>query len=392
MNSSLEANMTPSLFSKSPAALFLLIGALLLCASPGRAGASSLPQPSGPVPVAFEGSALLITYYSGVTGVLLERGVIQPGVSSIAGLSGGAFTAVLTSLGFTGQQQKQVFHGVLRDCSKKWGSCVGHLNIMVDETLNALLPENVTAIVNGKVRIAVSQLNANSTHLNGSASWVVSKWSSKADLLSCLMATDHIPCWSSQNVYALFRNQPCVDGGYANGFRQLCKNASNCLTVSTYYVGQLGDKACDAKLCPQGAQSQCVNAERREPIVTTLYKNPLLVDQWELNQVVDRCPPGAYANGTGATDPYPLPDWVPQNQTLPVIHPGKWNPLPIKPWDGKRVLACEWQEWATNPPQEYGNEIFDLAYDLGVKDARSWCDESGYRMKAAARRPAAAKP
>lgn len=37
-------------------------------------------------------SALLISYYAGVSQALLERGVVVPGQTPITGLSGGAFT------------------------------------------------------------------------------------------------------------------------------------------------------------------------------------------------------------------------------------------------------------------------------------------------------------
>jgi hypothetical protein len=57
------------------------------------------------------------------------------------------------------------------------------------------------------------------------------------------------------------------------------------------------------------------------------------------------------------------PPAVPQNQTDPWIHPGKFNPLPVKPWDGRRALACEWQEWALSPPPEHALAIMRLTYD-----------------------------
>lgn len=37
-------------------------------------------------------SALLISYYAGVSQALLERDVVRPGQTPITGLSGGAFT------------------------------------------------------------------------------------------------------------------------------------------------------------------------------------------------------------------------------------------------------------------------------------------------------------
>ena len=56
---------------------------------------------TGSTPVSFEGSAYLFPYYSGVVEVFLERGVILPGETQLSGLSGGAFTATLTTVRYT---------------------------------------------------------------------------------------------------------------------------------------------------------------------------------------------------------------------------------------------------------------------------------------------------
>jgi hypothetical protein len=66
------------------------------------------------MPVAFAGSGYLVTYYSGVSGVLQERGVIAPGVTPLAGASGGAVTAVLSGLGMSGGAQQEFFAGMVR--------------------------------------------------------------------------------------------------------------------------------------------------------------------------------------------------------------------------------------------------------------------------------------
>ena len=117
--------------------------------------------------------------------------------------------------------------------------------------------------VNGAVRIAISQLDASSSSLNGSASWVVDSFASRVrhaggqwagglqprgaldsplvqcgagpahggwagnphkpspthqsppqhDVASALLATDFIPCFSGPTTYTIFRNQPVIDGG-----------------------------------------------------------------------------------------------------------------------------------------------------------------------------------
>jgi hypothetical protein len=66
--------------------------------APQLAGAAAAAAALGVTPVSFEGSAFLFPYYSGVVEVFLERGVILPGETQLSGLSGGAFTATLTTV------------------------------------------------------------------------------------------------------------------------------------------------------------------------------------------------------------------------------------------------------------------------------------------------------
>ena len=76
------------------------VAALMLLASLGapQLAAVAAAAALGVTPVSFEGSAFLFPYYSGVVEVFLERGVILPGETQLSGLSGGAFTATLTSV------------------------------------------------------------------------------------------------------------------------------------------------------------------------------------------------------------------------------------------------------------------------------------------------------
>lgn len=134
---------------QAPPSPRLLLPVLLLvaCATPPLSAATPRPRAAAaaPIPVAFEGSALLITYYSAISGVLLDRGVIQPGTSTLSGLSGGAFTAVAAALGLSGKQQKEFFMGTLKECLQRWGSCTGHMNAVVEERLYNWLPNDVAS-------------------------------------------------------------------------------------------------------------------------------------------------------------------------------------------------------------------------------------------------------
>ncbi|KAI8472321.1 MAG: hypothetical protein J3K34DRAFT_503879 [Monoraphidium minutum] len=174
--------------------------------------AEAAPPPGWfPQPVAFQGSALLITWYSGVVSDLLARGVVVPG-----------YTAVATALGMNATEQRDVWKTTVARCGAMFGAeCAGHLNS----------PRRVNA--KGRVRVALSQLDGSKPSLENSASWVIDKWSSKGDLIACLRSTDFLPCFIGLTTYDVFRNSPVIDGGYANGFEQLCPggDTARCLKV-----------------------------------------------------------------------------------------------------------------------------------------------------------------
>lgn len=328
----------------------------------------------GLTPVSFEGSAFLITYYSGVAEVLLDKKVIVPGATPVSGLSGGAFTVVASTLGVDGKAQRDLWKQIIAECIRLDAGCIGRLNAVVEAMFSQeQLPANVTDAVNGLVRVGISQLDASSTSLNNSATWVVDEWESARDLLSCLTSTDYIPCFTGSSTYTIFRNQPVIDGGYANGFADLCHNgADDCLKVSSWYVGPLADHTCDSGVCPAAAATNCSSADRTHQ-VTELYQNGEYVDQWELTQVQQRCPGSVF----GSLPPYPLPEFVPHSgwndTTIPDIYPGRYNDLPIL--DGRQVLACEWQSWALALPAGRELEAMDLIYQQGVDDALAWYEE-----------------
>lgn len=366
------------------AALLALAAALDCAGSLPRASAvASAPAPApvaGTIAVAFEGSALLITYYSGVVQALLEKGVIVPGVTPLSGLSGGAFTAVFTTLGLSGEEQKNLWIDIITACGMRFnGSCTGHLNALLDEHLAEVLPDNVTDSVNGLVRIAVSQLNASQPGLNNTATWVLDEWSSKADLRSAMLSTNWIPCFSGGTTYTIYRNQPVIDGGYSAGFRDLCPSGlENCLTVASWHVGDAASQVCDAAKCPSSAASSCTSAERPpEEQVFALYENEGYVDQWPIEEVRQRCPSSLFAS----MPPYHTGAFVAHNSIAASnvtidIHPGKFGDLPL--FNGTRVIACQWQDWAMLLPSGQELEAMELIYDQGLADGLAWAAAHGF--------------
>jgi hypothetical protein len=57
--------------------------------------------------------------------------------------------------------------------------------------------------------------------------------------------------------------------------------------------------------------------------VISMQTSGQYVDQWPIRRVQFRCPAATWQNTTiGGQDPFPLPDFVPQNSTPVDIHPG----------------------------------------------------------------------
>lgn len=145
-------------------------------------------------PVALQGSGLLITYYSGVVEALQQQAVITPDATQLSGLSGGAWTAALTALGLPGTAQRDVWKRWVATCVERWGSCAGHIRQIGGEAFEELLPDDVAERVNGRVRVALAQLDASQAHLNGSAPWLVASFLDKVRCTAWLPALDSCIC------------------------------------------------------------------------------------------------------------------------------------------------------------------------------------------------------
>lgn len=72
--------------------------------------------------IAYEGSAALITYFAGVSGVLQQAGLIKPLATPLSGVSGGAFTAVVNHLGLGGPAQRDLWKASYVKCGLTFGA------------------------------------------------------------------------------------------------------------------------------------------------------------------------------------------------------------------------------------------------------------------------------
>ena len=295
---------------------------------------------------------------------LTNCSALAPGKTQINGLSGGAITAVLTTIGKTGREQFNFWRDNLMECGTRYasavpascsnasmqcqadvGTCNGHGNSVLKESFYNLFtdqhvkqgesprrgpgplhavcgrPRPPPPVNAAKVRVMLSQLDGSRTDLNNTASWPVTSFRNRYDLASALTTSDYLPCFSGPDTFTYFRNQPFIDGGFANSLKEIwwvalerglgegaalgsrwrgaplgvsprgharaedrraqClqplslrsgpKGTSNCLKISTATFGPLVNQTCDAAACPLSGPTNCTT-EARTSILTKPYR------------------------------------------------------------------------------------------------------------------------
>ena len=104
--------------------------------------------------------------------------------------------------------------------------------------------------------------------------------------MSSALASSSLACFMMPTTYAIFRNQPVIDGGYAVGLKELC-GGKPCVGIASYYVGsQHADTTCHTE-APYNCTAPCRSPERTK-LVKKLYRNTKLVDQWVIKNVENR--------------------------------------------------------------------------------------------------------
>lgn len=181
-------------------------------------------------------------------------------------------------------------------------------------------------------------------------------------------------------MYRMYRGQPVIDGGFANGFDQLCPKGG-CITVASWHVGQQANHTCNPAACGRFASvGRCSAPERQGTIPRQLFQNDGPPNAWALASIGRQCVNSSTADVDHTQcsaellhNTLPLPDFVPHNQSLPDIHPGKYAPLPT--FNGRQLLACEWQGWAMQLPAGQEMEAMDAAFQQGRADGSAWARE-----------------
>lgn len=304
--------------------------------------------------------------------------------------------------------------------------CIGNLpscGAVARVVLGSLLPDDAPARLNGRLTVAVAQLDAFEPSLSVSATWLISSWTSKEDLIDTLIASASIPCYNILSatpgvpgIYATLRGQPvrararlcavgrggasarrqagrpgsnlrtapaapplqAIDGGFAATFEELLQHNPNTVSVSPTYARGAGVSPPPATFC---------GPQRAEPRTTKLFKNtlpPVAGDPWALDSLA--CvpiSPGQFVPTSGYGG-------LPTVDPIPDIHPGTSLPVsavlaslgvtglpPLTP-------ACLWNAWVLAPPFLGATPLMSPAQFngalavLGQADAAKWADDNGY--------------
>jgi hypothetical protein len=152
--------------------------------------------------VAFSGCGWLFPFHVGAAYTLQQFGVIQPS-TVLAGASGGAIAAAMLFTGISKHTAMQV----LCDLSGN-GVRFGEVDQLLRPVLYEFLPEDIVQRTHGKLRVAVTSIGFYGMRCN-----LVSEFTTKADLISALLTSCHIPYYTSKQFATRFRGDLHLDGG-----------------------------------------------------------------------------------------------------------------------------------------------------------------------------------
>ncbi|GBF88305.1 hypothetical protein Rsub_01017 [Raphidocelis subcapitata] len=321
------------------ATLALLL--LLLSAARGDDGGSAaqrggrgVSKRAKGVDVAFGGTGPTWPFHGGVMDVLIEKGLLVPGKTKVAGLSGGAWAATFAALGFGGTSFVESLTEWYTTCA-----ALAALNLLGDgkycsgwvagaafsQEWTQLLATRPDAYKTINVAIAMSQLDSSKVSFFDSASMVVDKFASNAELSSALLGTSAIPCLDLSVPFTVsfdpgrvFRNSPVIDGAFSTSLSEgLCGDRPKCIKVASMW---LGPKAVGAAEC---------NIVGRTALRTKLYKNKEPIGSSPIWTASIQCPGSLFAFSQGSIWPETLQRPLPSSlvslnyTTVPDIYPGR---------------------------------------------------------------------
>jgi hypothetical protein len=170
---------------------------------------------------------------SGVAFGLADAGVLEAGTTPMAGASAGSLIAACVGSGMTRAEVNAACDALAADC--RAGGTRGRLGSVLEDFLEAHLPPDAADRLRGRVYVAVTRVGSRAaaagrgpgTGAGRTAAWadkllgrlpspaglLLSDFESRADLVSALLTSCHIPLWMDGRLARTFRGEAHLDGG-----------------------------------------------------------------------------------------------------------------------------------------------------------------------------------
>ncbi|KAG5177492.1 hypothetical protein JKP88DRAFT_150974, partial [Tribonema minus] len=156
--------------------------------------------------LSFTPGGLLFPYQLGICDAFMEAGFLTPEVP-IAGSSAGALTTVVVGAGLDLREVLEETEALCEDC--RTGGTRGRLRSVLVASLAKMLPEDVHERLNARAAPASVGYTALLPLPSGT---LVSEFTSKEDVIGCLLASCHVPWWFNGSPVGRVRGQFVVDG------------------------------------------------------------------------------------------------------------------------------------------------------------------------------------
>jgi len=193
---------------------------------PPPAALPATTKPTPPPTVAFWGAGGLIIFYAGVVQGLTDAGVLT-NETTLAGLSSGGLTAVLTALGMSGREQAAMAGETVAGCGR---ACLGAggLGAAVRDKLAEVLPPDAADRLNGRVHVWATELDPLDGAGRRGRARDLAPFASPDDVAGALVASITIPCFVTNETATVFRGRPYLDGGMSTPFWDAAAHSGLC--------------------------------------------------------------------------------------------------------------------------------------------------------------------
>ncbi|CAM9461410.1 unnamed protein product [Phaeothamnion confervicola] len=204
---------------------------------------NALDSPAAPpstLGFSFSPGGLLFHWPLGVAKALQDQQLLTP-LTPIAGASAGALACAVLGCGIDVDAAVRAADRLCLDCREN--GTRGRLRGLLADLLDDILPEDAHERLTrrpGVVGVAVTPL------LPWPRGVVVDSFSSRADVLECLVASCAVPLWFSGGLAVRCRNAPTVDGFFASPWRHFgapqlpAAAAAATVRVSAFPAGLVG--------------------------------------------------------------------------------------------------------------------------------------------------------